>query len=93
MLKTLTVVLFIVFSLLGYRFWFGNDSISQVAKLNKSLELQQNELAELKKRNQVIAAKINNIKTNPAAIEEQARYELGMIKQGEKYYQVVEPLQ
>lgn len=93
MLKNLTIVLFVIFSLLEYRFWCGNDSILQVAKLNKTLEVQNEELLALKKRNQEIASQINNIKSYPAAIEEQARYELGMIKQGEKYYQIVEPIQ
>lgn len=93
MLKSLTIILFVIFSLLEYRFWCSDDSILQVARLNKSLAAQNVELLALKERNGVIAAKINNIKTHPIAIEEQARYELGMIKQGEKYYQVVEPVQ
>lgn len=93
MLKILTIVLFVIFSFLEYRFWCSDDSILKVAKLNNSLASQNAELVVLKGRNQEIAAKINNIKTHASAIEEQARYELGMIRQGEKYYQVVDPLQ
>lgn len=75
-----------------YRFWFGADSLLQVAKLRSTVQLHNAELSTLKQRNQLIIDQINNLKASPMAIEEQARYELGMVKQGEKYYQVVEPI-
>jgi len=41
----------------------------------------------------LIDSNINYIKNNVVAIEELARYELGMIKENETYYQVVEPVE
>lgn len=93
MLRTLSIALLITLCLLEYRFWCGGDSILQARKLKIALREQNKELELLKTRNQHIADKINNLKKYPAAIEEQARNELGMVKQGEQYYQVVEPIQ
>jgi len=92
MLKRSSVILLVIFATLAYRFWFGPDSPVQVAKLRRTLQRQDLELATLKQRNQLIIDQINNLKASPLAIEEQARYELGMVKRGEKYYQVVEPI-
>jgi cell division protein FtsB len=92
MLKGSSIILLVIFVTLAYRFWFGQDSLVQVVKLRRTLQRQDVELATLKQRNQLIIDQINNLKASPMAIEEQARYELGMVKRGEKYYQVVEPI-
>ena len=93
MLKKITVALCIILIFLSYKFWIGSDSILQVLRLKKAIAVQQAEIATLKNRNQELVIKVNNIKKHPLIIEERARYELGMIKRGEKYYQVVEPIQ
>lgn len=77
---------------MAYKFLFGQDSLVQVAKLRHTLQRQELELATLRQRNKLIIDQIKNLKASPTAIEEQARYELGMVKHGEKYYQVVEPI-
>ena len=92
MLKKLSLVLLVILILLAYRLWFGDANILQLRQLKGTIAVQNTELGVLKARNQDIAKKIYNIKTYPAAIEEQARYELGMIKPGEKYYQVIDPI-
>jgi cell division protein FtsB len=93
MLKKLSLVLLVLLILLAYRLLFGDANLLQLARLKKTLAAQNAELAILRDRNKDIAKKINNIKSSPEAIEEQARYELGMVKAGEKYYQVIEPIQ
>lgn len=93
MLKKITIILFIIFLLLAYRFWIGSDSILKVVRLKKAIATQQTEIATLIARNQEVVSKVANLKKYPMAIEEQARYELGMIKRGEKYYQVIEPIE
>ncbi len=82
-----------MFAVLEYRFWFGPDSVIKVARLKNTLTAQQQELDKLQQRNQQLMTKIAILKASPVVIEEQARYELGMVKQGEKYYQVVEPIE
>lgn len=92
-IRRVLIGLLIGFFLLQSRFWFGQDSIIKVYKLKTTLKQQEQELAKLRLRNQQVANSIHILKNHPAAIEEQARYELGMVKQGEKYYQVVEPIE
>ena len=92
-MKALLVSLILILSLLQYRFWFGSDSILKVLALKKELSAQEREVQGLQQRNEQLLAKIVELKKYPAAIEEQARYVLGMVKQGEKYYQVVEPIE
>lgn len=93
MLKVTNIILMLILSLLGFRFWLSNDSVLQVKKIKQSIIAQQAENMALQQRNAEIKKKIANLKKSPLAIEEQARYELGMIKRGEKYYQVVEPIE
>ncbi|HSX20718.1 MAG TPA: septum formation initiator family protein [Gammaproteobacteria bacterium] len=93
MLRNVTIILAVIFCLLEYRFLFSSDSIVQVMRLKKSVATQVSENSALQQRNELIAAKISYLKKSAVAIEEHARYELGMIKRGEKYYQVVEPIE
>lgn len=93
MIRAMMIALLIVFTLLGVKFWYGNDSLLQVMSLKKNLQKLQNENMLLKQRNELIKQRIAILKKDPNALEEQARYELGMIKRGEKFYQIVEPLE
>lgn len=77
---------------LEFRYWLGSDSVFKTRTLAKELAAQQAEVAELQARNELMLHKILLLKQEPRAIEEQARYELGMVRQGEKYYQVVEKI-
>jgi cell division protein FtsB len=92
-MKGIVIALLLFSLILQYRLWFGDYSILKVYKLHQTIATQQKELEKLQLRNNELLSTIENIKTHPAAIEEQARYELGMVKQGEKYYQVIEPIE
>ncbi len=45
----------------------------------------------MEKENQELRAEIEDLKKGLEAIQERARSELGMIKEGETYFQIVEP--
>lgn len=92
-MKPVIATLIVLTLMLQFKLWFGNDSILKVRELKRTLVAQQDELDKLKHRNAQLSAKIENLKNYPAAIEEQARYELGMVKNGEKYFQVVAPIE
>lgn len=93
MLKAIGVGLLVIFALLEYRFWIGKDSVIKVAHAKNNLRMQELELQKLTQRNQDLMQKISDLKAHPINIEEQARYELGMVRKGENYYQVVEPIE
>lgn len=74
-----------------YPLWFGNGGVFAVLRLKHEIVAQREENGSLRERNQALAADVIDLKQGLAAIEERARIELGMIKQGETFYQVVEP--
>lgn len=60
--------------------------------LSQQIDKQEEANATLKARNDALDAEVRDLKTGYAAIEERARSELGMIKQDEVFYQVVDHL-
>lgn len=73
------------------KLWFGQGGRPEVARLQARVAAQRAENAALHKRNDALAADVEDLKSGTEAIEERARSELGMIKPGEVFYQVVEP--
>jgi len=54
------------------------------------LMTQENENRQRRERNQMLAAEVMDLKEGVVAIEERARNELGMIKQDEIFYQLID---
>lgn len=90
-MKTLTLIFVILIALLQYPLWLGKGSWLRVWDLNQKITEQKYKNAELKQRNDALDAEVHDLKQGNAAIEERARSELGMIKQDEVFYQVLEP--
>jgi cell division protein FtsB len=88
--KAIVAVLAILFVLLQVKLWFGDGSIKDGWRLQNSIAEQSAENSQLKERNQALAAEVDDLKQGLEAIEERARNELGMIKKGETFYQVVD---
>jgi len=89
-MKTIIAVLAVLFVLLQYKLWFGEGSMMEVWQLDRAIATQTAENAQLRERNQALAAEVADLKQGVEAIEERARRELGMIKKGETFFQVVE---
>jgi len=89
-MKTIGAVLAILFVLLQSKLWFGDGSIKDGWHLQDAIATQSSENAQLKERNQTLIAEVDDLKQGLEAIEERARSELGMIKKGETFYQVVD---
>jgi len=89
-LKALTLIFVILIALLQYPLWLGKGSWLRVWELNRKVHVQQEKNAALKARNAMLDAEVRDLKSGKAAIEERARSELGMIKQDEVFFQVIE---
>ena len=87
-----TVIIFLILALISlqYKLWVGEGSVSQWLHLEKKLVKQDEENKQRLAQNRSLEADINELKSGDQALEEQARYELGMVKEGEMYYQFVE---
>jgi cell division protein FtsB len=88
-MKWLALALGVLLVLLQFRLWVGDGSVAEVWGLRQQVEAQRSENAALRERNQALEAEVLDLKTGLAAIEERARSELGMIKDGETFLQVV----
>ena len=89
-MRWLLVILLVLFAGLQFRLWVGEGSLAHRAELNRQLEQQELENQTLRERNALIATDVESLKTNLNAIEEKARADLGMIKQGETFYLVID---
>lgn len=86
------LIIFLIIALLGlqYKLWVGDGSVAQWLSLEKKLALQNEANTQQMARNRAIEADIRELKSGDQALEEQARFELGMVKDGEMYYQFVD---
>ncbi len=91
-MRLLIGILIAVFLLLQYRLWFGDGSLSEVVQLSRELALQKEKLKQLEERNRKLEAKVLDLQNGFDAYEERARNDLGMIKKGETFFQLVKPL-
>jgi cell division protein FtsB len=89
-LKALTLILVILIALLQYPLWLGKGSWLRVWELSRKVAEQQEKNSALKARNDTLDAEVSDLKSGRAAVEERARSELGMIKQDEVFFQVVD---
>lgn len=76
---------------LQYQLWIAGGGVREAWSLRQELRLQREENERLAERNAALAAEVEDLKSGLAAIEERARAELGMVKDGETFYHVVEP--
>ncbi len=89
-MRLLTLVLVALIAALQYPLWLGKGSWLRVWELNQQIDKQKTGNTALKARNDTLDAEVRDLKQGYAAIEERARSELGMIKQDEVFYQVME---
>ncbi|MGH1431848.1 MAG: cell division protein FtsB [Neptuniibacter sp.] len=91
MFRWLIVILIILLIGLQYRLWFGDPSLPDIWRLDANIELQQKINDDLSQRNSELEAEVQDLKKGQSALEERARSELGMVKEGETFFQLVEP--
>ena len=88
-MKILIAVLILMLIGLQYKLWFGDGSLSEVVQLTRELEIQRQRLSELEERNKILEAQVLDLQNGLDAFEEKARNDLGMIKQGETFIQLI----
>ncbi|MCW5622521.1 MAG: cell division protein FtsB [Burkholderiales bacterium] len=90
-MRTLAIALVVLIAAVQTPLWFGKGGWLRVWELRRDLESAQADNARLRARNAALDAEVRDLKTGYEAVEERARSELGMIKQDEVFFQVVEP--
>lgn len=89
-MRSLIIALIVIIAALQYKLWFAAGSVPEVLVLKQSLQRQMDKNDQLKMRNKALEAEVKNLKIGQKALEERARTDLGMVREGETFYQIIE---
>ncbi|MDZ7749550.1 MAG: cell division protein FtsB [Halofilum sp. (in: g-proteobacteria)] len=90
-MRALVAVLLALLVVLQYRLWLAEGGLVEVHRLEQQVAAQAARNERLRERNRALAAEVRDLKQGLDAVEARARAELGMVREGETFYQVVEP--
>ena len=88
-MRLITISLALLLILIQYPLWLGKGGWLRVADLEGQVGVAHKKTDELKARNAKLDSEVRDLKDGTGAVEERARYELGMIKQNEIFVQVL----
>ena len=90
MTRFFIAILIVFFLIIQFDIWVKDDGLNRVKELQQMIDSQSEENQRLNLRNQQLEREIEELKSGTESIEEKARTELGMIKEGEEFYLIVE---
>jgi cell division protein FtsB len=91
-LRWLLAVLLLLLAALQYRLWFAEGSLAEQRRLELQVEEQTLINNQLLERNAVVEREVLELQTGNKGVEKRAREQLGLVRKGETFYQVVEEL-
>jgi len=86
--RIILIALLVILLLLQVQLW---RQFNEMQSLRELVEEQQVENEELEKRNEALAAEVEDLRAGLDAIEERARSELGLIREDEEFFLIVDP--
>ncbi|HIN13609.1 MAG TPA: cell division protein FtsB [Gammaproteobacteria bacterium] len=90
-MKFIALLLVLLLVMMQVNIWLTKDGYSRVAEIKELIQDQQKENNEMVSRNSQLREEIKDLKDGYSAIEEKAREDIGMIKEGEEFYLLTEP--
>ena len=87
-MRWLSVALIVLIALLQHPLWLGKGGWLRVWDVDRQLRQQKDTNRQLEMRNAGLDAEARDLKQGYDAIEERARFELGMVKQDEVFVQI-----
>jgi cell division protein FtsB len=88
--KWLTLLLFVLLGFLQYRLWLPEGGKAELSRLQANITVQEQRNEALRRRNRELELEVMELQAGLESLEARAREDLGLIKEGETYYQVVE---
>ena len=89
-MRWLLVGLLLLLGVLQYRLWFAEGSLAEQRRLQRQVEEQARVNEELRRRNAILEREVLELQTGNAGVEQRAREQLGLIREGETFYQFVD---
>ena len=90
MSRYLALITLLLIAMLQYRLWRGDGGIMQVREYQQRVAELKTEIRTKQERNSALYAEVLDLRNAKEAIEELARHDLGMVKQDETFFQVIE---
>jgi cell division protein FtsB len=88
-MRIVTIVLAVLLVAVQFPLWFGKGGWLRVAELERQLAAQHTVNTRLAERNAQVAAEVASLREGRGAIEERARHDLNMVREGEIFFQLV----
>ncbi|MGZ5200653.1 MAG: cell division protein FtsB [Telluria sp.] len=88
-MRLITLALAALLLLIQYPLWLGKGGWLSVQDMESQVDAMHKKTEDLKARNAKLESEVHDLKDGTGAVEERARYELGMIKQNEIFIQVL----
>jgi cell division protein FtsB len=89
-MRALTLTLATLIVLIQYPLWLGKGSWLRVWEVDQQIRAQRDTNRQLQARNNALEAEVRDLKVGLEAVEERARSELGMVRQDEMFFQLLE---
>lgn len=87
-MRVILAILLILLIGAQLRFW---SELRDVRELRAQLQEQLDENERLRARNDALAAEVDDLRGGLEALEERARSELGLIREDEEFFLIVDP--
>lgn len=89
-MRLILICLTALLLLIQFPLWLGKGGWLRVWDLDKQVETAHRKNDELKARNAKLDSEVQDLKQGTGAVEERARFELGMIKENELFVQILD---
>lgn len=89
-MKIIIAIIILLIIHFQYRIWIGDGSVAQIEAYQQRLDVLKKQAEEKRQRNEALYAEVLDLRKGQEAIEERARDELGMIKEDETFFHVLE---
>lgn len=89
-MKVIIAIIILLIIHLQYRIWVGDGSFAQIDAYQQRLDELKKQAEEKRQRNEALYAEVLDLRKGQEAIEERARDELGMIREDETFFHVLE---
>ncbi len=90
-MRWLLVTLLLLLGVLQYRLWFAEGSLAEQHRLEILIEEKTLINSELQARNAILEREVMELQNGNKGVEQRAREQLGLVREGETFYQIVEP--
>jgi len=87
-MRVLFISLVVILALVQTRLWLSDEGLREVWRLQSQIAERTEENRHLAVRNSALEGEVTDLKQGLAAAEERARTDLGMIAEGETFYQI-----